>query len=960
MASQPQTVSVKTVLLLQPMRLLHRHPVLQLLQVSKKDNGMVEMEELPVMQAIVAQHLKGLDAEARKALMMVSESALQKEKLLIEKRFELQRTATDWPAFYDKAMARYFLQVLGQLKQYGQQLSWYHRLPHGATNKIVTAPCVYHPFAVMLSFCITVKNDTPQIDIWVEKGREKTLLSEYRRFYFLLEKDHQYLHLPLRCYELLEWLDEHAWDEQIMSALDYARNVANHIRQQGFDVQADALEEAVAITTAPARRVLLSELNNAFLMLTPQFVYEDCVIEGAYEPITKYKQDEVTLHIHRVETAEQSLVQFLQGLHPNFARQYNGYYYLSFADAQKKGWFLKVYHQLLDADIELRGMDLLKHFKYAPYKPETKLQILQELVDVLQVSMQVSFGKEKIPLADLQKMLLNGQKAVMLKDGSLGVLGEEWLHQYSGMVKHSRVQGDQLQVPRWLAMSLDATDDNALQLTQVLPEQWWQQWTKWHQQEDALYALPQTLQVQALRPYQQKGYEWLRLLAEAGGSGCLADDMGLGKTLQTIAFLAHRFEQDNTARFLVVCPASLMYNWQQELEKFAPVLRSIAYHGAQRKADWITDEHYQVLITSYGTLRQDIDLFAAVTFNTVVIDESHYIKNPVAQITRAITQLQAPFRIALSGTPVMNGTVDLYAQLNFLLPGMLGSKEFFRREYAYPIEQQKDEEKAAALQKMIAPFILRRTKEQVAADLPEKTESILWCHMGHDQRMAYESLKEEIRGSVLLEIEQKGLPAGKLSVLAGLTKLRQLCNSPALVKDADLFCEDSIKTDVLMEELKQIIPQHKALVFSQFTGMLDVLEQAMNQHRIVFSRIDGSTPAHKRQELVNAFQSADTDASVMLISLKAGNAGLNLTAADYVFLVDPWWNAAVENQAIDRTHRIGQTNPVFAYRMICKHTVEEKILQLKDRKKKLAESLITTEDGLMQELSIEDVAFLFQ
>jgi SNF2 family DNA or RNA helicase len=308
----------------------------------------------------------------------------------------------------------------------------------------------------------------------------------------------------------------------------------------------------------------------------------------------------------------------------------------------------------------------------------------------------------------------------------------------------------------------------------------------------------------------------------------------------------------------------------------------------------------------------------------------------------------------------MNGTGDLYSQFQFLLPGLLGSREFFRREYAHPIEQQGDKEKAAALQKIINPFVLRRTKEQAAPDLPEKTESILWCEMGHDQRMAYESIRENIRSSVFLEIEQKGLNQGKLAVMAGLMKLRQVCNSAEMVKGEDLFCTDSIKTRLLVEELGNIVPQHKALVFSQFTSMLDLLERDLRKAGLPLLRLDGQTRASDRQDLVNQFQQDDGEAKVFLISLKAGNAGLNLTAADYVFLFDPWWNVAVENQAIDRTHRIGQQSQVFAYRMICKNSIEEKIIRMSERKKVVAEDLVTAEESFVKSLTMEDVAYLLQ
>jgi superfamily II DNA or RNA helicase len=956
-----QTGNDKVYLLMQPNRLLHRTPVLQLLKVSKQE-GRVLMEELPIHTGIVNLHAKKLDPEARKILLRFSQAELEKERLAIELRFTKQYTEKDFDKYRDKQLARYYLQGMGQLKQYNQQLAWYHRLPQEQSNRVITAPCTYHSLSVQVEFIIDIDDDKPVITVLVLHGKQQTPLSAFNRHYFLLQKQHEYWHLTLKAYEALEWLEDHPFDPTLIDAHSYALQSGQYLKQEGHTVQLNKLDKTEELAVMPVPRVMLSELNNSFLMLTPQYVYDGHVLEGSYEKEQTIGTESGSLKVIRHEGSETALMQWLQGLHPNFSRQLNGYFYLSFAEAQKKGWFLKVYHQLLERNIELVGMDMLRHFKYSPHLASTQTEIQGNEGDFVILYMEVKFGKEKVPLGDLQKMLLNGQKAVLLKDGSLGVLGEAWLQQYAFVIKHSKVRQQQLLVPRWLAFADDNAGDeeNSLALSRSIGPDWWKRWQQWQQNTGSIgIAMPSQLQVDSLRPYQQRGFEWMCLLAEAGGSACLADDMGLGKTLQTISFLLHRMELRNEARHLVVCPASLMYNWQQEWEKFAPAVKVHIYHGSQRQASVISNQEIQVIITSYGTARQDIALLAEELFDTIVVDESHYIKNPAAQITRAVSELRSLVRIALSGTPVMNGTNDLFAQFNFLLPGLLGNREFFRREYAYPIDQLRDEEKAQALQKLIAPFLLRRTKEQVAPDLPPKVESVIWCHMDTDQRMAYESIKEKVRSSVLLDIEQKGLDKGKMSILAGLTKLRQVCNSAELVKDEDVFAYDSVKTEMLIAELQQIIPAHKALVFSQFTSMLDLLGRDLQKVGIRFLRLDGSTAANERQSLVNAFQQDDADTHVFLISLKAGNTGLNLTAADYVFLFDPWWNVAVENQAIDRTHRIGQTSHVFAYRLICKNTVEEKIMVLKDRKRKISDELVSTDDGLMQSLTMEEVAFLF-
>ncbi|MFY7652853.1 MAG: DEAD/DEAH box helicase, partial [Chitinophagaceae bacterium] len=455
-----------------------------------------------------------------------------------------------------------------------------------------------------------------------------------------------------------------------------------------------------------------------------------------------------------------------------------------------------------------------------------------------------------------------------------------------------------------------------------------------------------------------KGFEWMILLSQIQAGALLADDMGLGKTLQTICVIAYLYEKNPSGKFLIVTPASLSYNWQAEFQKFCPTIQTFIFHGINRSKEALTDAKNSVIITTYGTLRSEIELLQTIPFTAVVADESHYIKNPGSLASRAIVQLSATTRIALTGTPIMNNTFDLYAQLLFLLPGMFGSRDFFKKEYADPIDRERDEVKMNALKKVTAPFIFRRTKEQVATDLPQKTETVLWCTMSENQKAAYESVKERIKTSLFDSIKEKGMEASKMSILNGMLQLRQICNDTSLIKNNDFFCDESVKVKVLLTELQNIISNHKALVFSQFTQMLDILETHFQKEKITYLRLDGSTPIAERQQLVEQFQQEDGNERVFLISLKAGNAGLTLTAADYVFLFDPWWNTAVQQQAIDRTHRIGQTKNVFAYQLICKNTIEERIIQLQTAKKQIADELIAEEQSILKNLTQDDLAFL--
>ncbi len=954
-----ETKSKKVVLLLQPQRLLHRRPVVQILKVERKGNA-IEMDEFAITSASLSLYFKQIDPNARKALLKFSEYDLDSESHRIAgtlKKMALKPAEADRQK--DKAMARYFQQHLGFLKQYGHEISWYHRVTQPGSNRIPTAPCKYHPISVQLAFDCMLEDGKVVLKTSVKTREGVFQIEDFRRFYFLLLKGNDYYHISLAGYEALEWLEDQTVSDVAHDKAAFIEKIAIPLKRFQQTVNFDSLVEKDRLEVTPVKRVLLSELNNTFLMITPQFVYDGYLVDGPFTETFEQKTGDKPLLIKRDEPTERSFSDYLKILHPNFSKQHNGYYYLTFADAQKKQWFINIYHRLLADDVELVGMDLLRHFRYSPHKAETKLTLVGQEGEIIRMEMILQYGKEKVPLNELQKMLLNGQKVVLLKDGSMGVLGEEWLQQYGSVVKHAKVKGKELLVPRWMAMStVEGGED--LQIRRTLPNEWLAKWNRWQTGAEPMYPVPQLVKVQQLRPYQQKGYDWMNLLAEAGGSACLADDMGLGKTLQTICFIANRLHKNPVGKHLVVCPASLIYNWQQEFEKFAASVGTVAYHGMARSKEWLSDDKIPVVITSYGTMRQDIEMLEEISFDTVVIDESHHIKNPSTQISRAVNRLSAGTRIALSGTPVMNGVMDLYAQLNFLLPGLLGSREFFNREYIIPIEQQRDEEKAKALQKLIAPFVLRRTKEQVAPDLPPKTETVLWCSMGQDQKAAYESIKENIRSSIFLDIAENGLNKGKLGVMAGLMKLRQACNSCELVKGEDLFTYDSIKTEILIEELKNIVPLHRALVFSQFTSMLDLLERDLEKAGIKYQRLDGSTAVHERQDLVNSFQQEENDVQVFLLSLKAGNAGLTLTAADYVFLFDPWWNVAVENQAIDRTHRIGQDKHVFAYRMICKGTIEEKIMRMQERKKKLAEELVSTDEGFIKGLTEEDIRYLFE
>lgn len=933
-------------LLLSPHKLGKDWLLIEAAELTKKA-GIPQIETFEPVPALLREKFPNLPKEARDALSFFTKSSLLSAKAEIDRNGKLSGTHQ---AYRQQALLKMAYTHLHSLKPFLPLCEWMHRVPLNA-GRMLSGPCIFSPLRVILGFDVQKKEGLFILDCQVELNDGKFPLASFERHHFLLRSQNEYFLLTWKDYQLLEWLQQQAplegtaFREQVLARV-----------QSDYRVNSSQLLGVEKIASPPGFQVLLSEISNNFLVLTPQWNYEGFVMEGEWTAETEIIRNGKTYIVVRDKEQENPLRELLESLHPNFERQLNGYFYLSFADAQKKQWFAKTYHLLLDREIDVLGMDMLRHFRYSPEKIATLLELESEEADWLHFSMQVKFGKEIIPLQELQKMLWAGQKAVLLKDGSLGLLTDEWQAQYGQLLKHAKVQKKGIRIGRWAALSAQTEEPGKL-----IPAGWWKNWSQWRDQKGApLYPLPTQLEAVTLRPYQQKGYDWMRLLSEIHAGGCLADDMGLGKTLQTIAYLASRLEADPGALHLVVCPSSLLYNWQQELQRFAPSIPVILHHGTQRNSENWRNGGGAILITSYGTLRSDLEQFRDLVFDSIIADESHSIKNPASLTARAVYELQCHVRFALSGTPVMNNTFDLYGQFQFLLPGMFGSREFFKREYADPIDRQGDADKTRALQKITAPFILRRTKEQVATDLPEKVESILWCEMGSDQRMAYDSIREQVKSNLFLQIHEQGLEAGRLNVLQGILKLRMACNSCELVQDESLFSYDSVKTEVLLEELENLAAGSKALVFSQFTRMLDLLEKELRKREIAFLRLDGQTRVEDRQRQVNQFNQEENSPPVFLLSLKAGNAGLNLTAADYVFLFDPWWNRAVEQQAIDRTHRIGQTRSVFAYRMLCRDSIEERILQLQQKKSRLTEELIGNEDtGFVQNLTEEDIRFLF-
>ena len=405
----------------------------------------------------------------------------------------------------------------------------------------------------------------------------------------------------------------------------------------------------------------------------------------------------------------------------------------------------------------------------------------------------------------------------------------------------------------------------------------------------------------------------------------------------------------------MVVPASLIFNWQAEVAKFAPSIKIRTIYGADRLKDIHEFDQYELILTSYGTLLADIRFLKTYRFNYVFLDESQNIKNPDSQRYKAVRLLQSRNKVALTGTPIENNTFDLYGQLSFACPGLLGSKQQFKELYSVPIDQFKDSRRAKELQQRISPFILRRTKEQVAKELPDKTEMVIYCEMGREQREVYEAAVQDIK-DYIEGVAEDELQKSSMHILQGITRLRQICNSAELLKDDKFYGNASSKMETLLEQIESKSPHHKILVFSQFVAMLDLIRKELQERGIAHEYLTGQT--RNRAAVVTSFQD-NPEVRVFLISLKAGGVGLNLTRADYVYIVDPWWNPAVENQAIDRTYRIGQEKNVVAVRLICPDTIEEKIMKLQNTKKDLVGDLIKTESSIYKSLSKKDLLGLF-
>jgi superfamily II DNA or RNA helicase len=544
-----------------------------------------------------------------------------------------------------------------------------------------------------------------------------------------------------------------------------------------------------------------------------------------------------------------------------------------------------------------------------------------------------------------------------IRDDDLGLLAEvsEDLRLSESNLKKGRIN-----VPKYRAMYLDAAlKDNSV-LTIEKNRDFKGMVRNMKTIEDSDYEVPDSLKG-IMRGYQKTGFRWLKTLRENGFGGILADDMGLGKTLQVISLLLSEQEESNAGQkerkcSLIVCPASLVYNWQKEIERFAPALpaRIIAGNAPEREEKIKACRPGDIVITSYDLLKRDADLYQDMVFAIQVIDEAQYIKNPATQAAKGVKKITAAFRLALTGTPIENRLSELWSIFDYLMPGFLYSYQRFREEIESPIVANHDENKTTRLKRMIRPFILRRLKQDVLRDLPEKLEENVYAKLEGEQLALYDAHVQHLKQMLEGQSDEE-FRSGKIQILAEITKLRQICCDPTLLLED--YQGESAKTDMCVELIVNAVGAgHKVLLFSQFTSMLDRLAERLRKEDIPFYMLTGAVGKEKRMQMVESFNSDDVP--VFCISLKAGGTGLNLTAADIVIHYDPWWNVAVQNQATDRAHRIGQTNVVTVYKLVTEGTIEEKIISVQERKQALAREVLEGEGMDSSSFSREELLAL--
>jgi len=709
----------------------------------------------------------------------------------------------------------------------------------------------------------------------------------------------------------------------------------HEVKTQGIDIQ--------FIDTEPLWLLSITKDNHGFYTFEFQAKYQQFIINSNDEEefFVVYQPNEIPLFykIKRNLELEKKIKNWFLEL---FGKQVTLFSQVTLPESEALIWLSKNYKALKNQNIQI-----IQNYEPQFIFDEMKLEYqMEEFDEYYLIKAYVKIGIFQFSFSKLKKNILHEKQEFTLPDKTQVLIPNHWLTDFRHFFEIAEVnENEEFILKKYQGSVLHSFDNdrkksewNLLESIENIPKQ----------------SQPKGLKAQ-LRDYQKAGLDWLLFLNKFKLGGILADDMGLGKTLQTLSLLQNEYENGVQTPSLLVMPKSLIYNWIEEIQKFTPELNYIVYQGSNREQLVNKLSNYHLILTTYGTLRRDENILSKLFFHYVILDESQMIKNAQSQTHQAVHALKSIHRLSLSGTPIENKTLDLWAQMQFLNPNLLGSKAFFQKFYAEPIEKFGNEQRANSLKKIINPFILRRTKELVAKELPPKIETIHFCEMTDAQANFYEKKLNDVKQRFFIEINEDQFKKEKLNFLSSLMELRQIAIHPGLIEKNLKESGKMIETMRMVEEI--IERGSKILIFSQFVSMLKIIGEELKKMNIPFNYLDGSMSSEARAEQVNIFQN-HKDYSVFLISLKAGGFGLNLTAAEYVFIIDPWWNPAIENQAIDRAYRIGQVKNVFSYKLISKNTIEERILQLQQKKSSIANEIIQVEDGFSKSLDLEDFKFL--
>ncbi len=604
--------------------------------------------------------------------------------------------------------------------------------------------------------------------------------------------------------------------------------------------------------------------------------------------------------------------------------------------------FLKQEMPTLLSKYRLIGSAKLKEYKIKTLTPKLSLTKLSSGIDFLQSSATLDIDGETFGLYDAISMFKK-KGYIELSSGENVIVQKEYFQKLERLIKKDKKETkiSFFDLPQIEALIENHGESELFKSSKAIYE-------GFNTLGDLKKRVPKLNA--KMREYQEYGFHWLKYLYDNKMGGCLADDMGLGKTLQSIALLSAILPKAKNP-VLVVLPKSLIYNWQKELEKFSPEIDFSLYYGGER--DFVEALKAPLVLTSYAMVRNDIEKFREITFDTVILDESQAIKNYNAQTTKAVLLLKAEHRFALSGTPIENSLSELFVLFKFLNPSMFYSAQDFNRYYLTPIQKEGNKEAMEELRRKIYPFILRRLKSEVAKDLPEKIEQVLYVEMGEEQAKLYESRRAYYDEAIKTQVHQEGIEKSQFFILQALSELRQIATNPE-AKSEEMIAAS--KREVMMDSLLEAVSNdHKVLIFTNFLNALEQIKSELEKLDIGHVSMSGATS--NRQILVDKFQN-DPSCKVFAMTLKVGGVGLNLTAADVVYIYDPWWNKTAEDQAIDRTHRIGQKNRVSAYKLISKNSIEEKILQLQEQKSAIFEKLIGSDSASVKSLGEDDIAFL--